>query len=127
MPKFTLRHLYEIAPSIHKVASPEPKTLDIYTAFKLTQFVEAVQKQLATSDKLRSELFKRHAVGDKIPDEAIGAAQAELDEMLDAEVVLPNVEPPIKLEKLEKVGLGPLDLINLGFMLNTEEIPDNKE
>lgn len=121
MPKFTLRHLYDISPSIQKIANPDKGTLDIYTAFKLTKFIEEVQKQLASADKLRGELFDRHSVDGKLPEEAVKVAQKELDEMLDADVVLPNVEPLVKLAKLEKVGLGPLDLVNLSFMIATEE------
>lgn len=131
MPKFTVKELIEKAPSLSKIANPEKGTLDIYTSFRLKDLISGATKKLAEIEKSRHDLYELHGDKDEAGNIKIRKGEEKAfadawDEFLTGEVVLPNVEPPIPLSRFAKVGLNPVDLMHLDFLLVGENEPEPK-
>jgi hypothetical protein len=129
MPKFTVAEFLEKVPALSKLGNPPPNTVDIYTGFKLGDFMEAAQKKSADIEKARRAIVDKYLDKETkgIPEGKMEAYKVESEEFLAGEVVLPNVEPPIPLAKLDKVGFSPLELLAIRFLLKDVPEPEVKE
>jgi len=131
MPQFTVKSFLSKTDSLKRVASPPAHSVDIYTAFRMGKFLQAATEELTRIQKLTDSLYEKYGDkveggGRKIRDAEVDKFQAELDELMEGEVILPNIEPPIPIAKFEKAGLSPLDLVNLDFMLAGSPEPTDK-
>lgn len=124
MPQFTGKEFSQIAGSISALLGAR---LDVYAAFKIRKFAKAAMEELRELEETRLKLIKQY--GEIMPDgenfkvspERKEQFDAEWEKILSEEIVLPNVEPPIKVRDLEKANMSVIDIVNLDFLLDQDD------
>lgn len=91
-----------VGQALNKLANSD---IPVLTAWRLKAIIERVDKEAATFEELRRKLVDKHSTKDadgnivkdekgayKVPEEAIPAFTAEINELLTAEVDVPSIK-----------------------------------
>lgn len=119
--KTTIRDLAEIKPSIDLLL--DARSLDVKTAYAVSKFAAAVDREFKLIEKTRNKYIKDHGKpGPNGPEiaptsEEWAPFQAAMEELLDQETDIP-VTIKISLEKIPQGVLSPRAIAHLDFLIS---------